>query len=265
MSIYGNPVVLGSSKGGGGDVPLLSKAAWDALSTAQKQAYGLVAVQDANIGFDRGELYYGADYLDLLTNSVAANILAQAFASHYVGGTDWDGVTLTASAEIVDSALRLTTSIAAYYQFAQSYSQPVTFYAVAKRYDSTSGNKTVLAIPYDASAGNLPNFFENNYALYTSVYGSDYSISGKQSNAWHVYTIAIDSVNRRAYFYIDGSFIRYIAFSASGRECVLGAATKSLLNSLPLDVKFMGVVSGQESDATILANHQNIMTYYEIS
>lgn len=57
---YG-PVTVNVS-GGGGDVPLLTRAQWDALSTAQKQAYGLVAVQDANSGFGRGELYYGADY-----------------------------------------------------------------------------------------------------------------------------------------------------------------------------------------------------------
>lgn len=60
MSIYGNPVMLGGS--GGGGVPLLSRAAWDALSTAQKQSYGLVAVQDANSGFYQGELYYGASF-----------------------------------------------------------------------------------------------------------------------------------------------------------------------------------------------------------
>ena len=48
--------------GGGGGVPLLTRAAWDALSTEQKQSYGLVAVQDLNSGFDRGYLYYGEDY-----------------------------------------------------------------------------------------------------------------------------------------------------------------------------------------------------------
>ena len=54
--------LMGAAGGGSSDVPLLTRAQWDALSTAQKQAYGLVAIQNANSGFDRGELIYGADY-----------------------------------------------------------------------------------------------------------------------------------------------------------------------------------------------------------
>lgn len=75
MSIYGNPVMMGGSGGGGGDIPLLTKAQWDALSTAQKQAYGLLAIQDADSGFDRGELVYGADYrvVELLQSGTARN------------------------------------------------------------------------------------------------------------------------------------------------------------------------------------------------
>ena len=72
MSIYGNPVMLGGSGGGGGgDVPLLTRAQWDALSTAQKQAYGLLAIQDANSGFNRGKLVYGADYLRIVPAEMA--------------------------------------------------------------------------------------------------------------------------------------------------------------------------------------------------
>lgn len=73
MSIYGNPVMLGGSGGGGGDVPLLTRTQWNALSTAQKQAYGLLAIQDENSGFDRGELVYGADYslVELLQSGTA--------------------------------------------------------------------------------------------------------------------------------------------------------------------------------------------------
>lgn len=60
---------------GGGSVPLLTRAQWNALSTAQKQAYGLLAIQDANSGFDRGELVYGADYqpVELLQSGTARN------------------------------------------------------------------------------------------------------------------------------------------------------------------------------------------------
>ena len=67
MSIWGNPVMLGGSGGGGGDVPLLTRAEWNALPISQKRSYGLVAIDDANEGFEIGELVYGADYLDIPT------------------------------------------------------------------------------------------------------------------------------------------------------------------------------------------------------
>lgn len=65
MSIYGNPIMLGAS-GGSTGIPLLTSAEWNALSKAQKQSYGLVAVQDTNTGFDQGELYYGANYIGIV-------------------------------------------------------------------------------------------------------------------------------------------------------------------------------------------------------
>ena len=86
MSIYGNPVMLGGSGGGGGgDVPLLTRAQWDALSIAQKQAYGLVAIQDANSGFDRGELVYGADYADFEVLQSGRGATSATFTAQYAG------------------------------------------------------------------------------------------------------------------------------------------------------------------------------------
>lgn len=72
---------------GGGGIPLLTRAEWDALSTAQKQAYGLLAIQDANSGFDRGELVYGADYrvVELLQSGTAKNAVtvSTTVTGHY--------------------------------------------------------------------------------------------------------------------------------------------------------------------------------------
>lgn len=56
------PVVVNVSGGGGGDVPLLTRAAWNALTIAQKRAYGLVAIQDYITGYLRGSLYNGAEW-----------------------------------------------------------------------------------------------------------------------------------------------------------------------------------------------------------
>ena len=92
MSIFGNPVMLGGSGGGGGDVPLLTRAEWNALSTAQKQAYGLLAIQDANSGFDRGELVYGADYVPIGVYLPASNpndIICEAYTDNFANAETW--------------------------------------------------------------------------------------------------------------------------------------------------------------------------------
>lgn len=43
---------------------LISRSDWNALTTAQKQAKGLVAIQDNATGYERGELVNGADYTE---------------------------------------------------------------------------------------------------------------------------------------------------------------------------------------------------------
>ena len=58
MSIYGNPVLMGSSAG----VEIISSSDWETMTTAEKQTYGLVAIQSANSGYLRGTLVYGEDY-----------------------------------------------------------------------------------------------------------------------------------------------------------------------------------------------------------
>lgn len=57
------PTAIRTISGGGGNtVPLLTSLEWSALSTAEKQAYGLVAIQDTNSGYERGFLVNGGDY-----------------------------------------------------------------------------------------------------------------------------------------------------------------------------------------------------------
>ena len=57
---------------GGGGIPLLSRADWTALTTAQKRAYGLVAIQDTSTGFKRGDLVNGVDYVGSIVQSGTA-------------------------------------------------------------------------------------------------------------------------------------------------------------------------------------------------
>lgn len=57
------PTAIRTISGGGGNtIPLLTSLEWNALSTAEKQAYGLVAIQDTDSGYERGILVNGEDY-----------------------------------------------------------------------------------------------------------------------------------------------------------------------------------------------------------
>ena len=48
---------------GSGGIPIISRDLWDSLPISTKRSYGLIAIQDRLIGFDRGELVNGADFI----------------------------------------------------------------------------------------------------------------------------------------------------------------------------------------------------------
>lgn len=49
---------------GSSGLELIQRAEWNALTTEEKQSYGLLAIQDVNIGFERGILVNGSDYVE---------------------------------------------------------------------------------------------------------------------------------------------------------------------------------------------------------
>ncbi len=71
MSIWGNPVTAG----GGGGLPLMTRGEWNALSLAEKQACGLLAIRDADTGYHRGEVVCGQDYraFEIVQSGTAAS------------------------------------------------------------------------------------------------------------------------------------------------------------------------------------------------
>lgn len=89
MSIWGNCITIGGGGGGGGDVPLLTSAQWSTLTTAQKQAYNLVAIQKSSSGFKRGTLVNGADYVPVgiyLPDSDESNVICEAYVANFASG-----------------------------------------------------------------------------------------------------------------------------------------------------------------------------------
>ena len=54
----------------GGGLETIAKADWDALTTAQKQRYGLIGIIENITGYDRGVIVNGADYVDATTEEL---------------------------------------------------------------------------------------------------------------------------------------------------------------------------------------------------
>lgn len=86
---------IGSISGGGGDLPTISRADWNLLTTEQKQAYDLVGIIDTDSGYVRGEIVYGQDYIDYsryLPSSNPTSIKCVAAIENFLNGsTTWGG------------------------------------------------------------------------------------------------------------------------------------------------------------------------------
>ena len=245
---------------------IITRSDWNALTTAQKQAKGLVAIQDASTGFMRGEFVNGADYHDtLLQYSTYSSILEEAKCENHTSGTDvWGGLTLSGNMDNdVDGGV-VTDGKVISKDFSDS-NVPVTVYALMRKNASPSGNKTLIGIPYSMSGNNCPNIFTNGTTVYTSVYGSDSAITGISSANYNLFTIALDATNKKADFYVNGNLVRNnLSYNSSGGYAAFGAGDKSLTNVISSAIKYIAIVSGYETSYTITNNHRLIMDAYNL-
>lgn len=271
MSIWGNPVMMGGSGGGGSDVPLLTRAEWNALSTAQKQAYGLLAIQDANSGFYRGELVYGADYIpSLLTASEVSSILAEAMCEYYqVGINTWGNLDLVGSSSMeieADGSVHFNgDGMSAYYDLGAA-NTPVTNYMVFKSLSSSNISRLISNV-YANNTGNSPGFYRNGANIYYTYYSGDTNTGVSAVDGFHCIAVSNAGGRQASTFYVDAvkkgnltpnNVGRYSEFSTTLR---MGGD----MYGGNYDIKYMAVVSGAESDATVIANMQSIMAHYGIS
>lgn len=265
MSIFGNPVMLGGSGGGGGgDVPLLTRAQWNALSTAQKQAYGLLAIQDANSGFNRGELVYGAAYIaSLLISSVAADVLTEAFAEYFNSGDNkWGDFDIIGSVASKDGdAVRFAGAWARC--GLSAVDTPVTVYCVFRQDPVQTGDLAIIGVPYAESNQQNPAFYSRNGTLMRSTYGAaDTSIGLSASDNYHVLTLVCD--RGTSYYYVDEVLKGNMTYSHSGSIVGLAGSVGGARKIQGLYL-YAAVVNGAETGDVVVANQQNIMAHYGLS
>ena len=265
MSIWGNPVQLGG--GGSSGAPILTRAQWNALSTAQKQAYGYVGIEDAVSGFFRGELVYGADYIgSLLSSSVAADVLAEAPCENYSSSLPlWGGLWLSGqSAFAVESDGAVRMSSAGQYAFytLNAADTPFTAYMVSKSRSTASGDYRLMMATYANNSGNAPGFFRKNANLWTTAFGQD-ADSGCSAAVMNVIAMSVSGPGGAAFF-VNGEKTSVKTLNHSGATIGFGGEPNQFGSHDDVDVYYAAVVSGAEADATVIANMQSIMAHYGI-
>ena len=119
-----------------------------------------------------------------------------------------------------------------------------------------------MDVPYSLTNGNAPSFYTPNgsFNVDCTVYAGNTNIPGLSCSVDHVYTLAIDSTNRKVRYFYDGTYFMEKTFSNSGDYVCFGRGMKNATSYIGTPVfSYIGVVSEFESDATVIANMQTIM------
>lgn len=255
--------------GGGGGVPLMTRAEWNALSTAQKQAYGLLAIQDANSGFDRGELVYGADYLKtLLVASAASSILAEAICEYYeVGIETWGNLSLVGTPLIeADGSMHFNgDGMSAYYDLGAA-NTPVTNYMVFKSLSSSDISRLISNV-YANTSRNSPGLYRNGANIYYTYYSGDTNTGVSAVDGFHCIAVSNAGGGQASTFYVDAVKKGTLTPDNVGRYSEFSATLQMGGNKYggDYDIKYMAVVSGAEPESTVIANMLSIMAHYGLS
>lgn len=268
-------VTLGGSGGGGGNVPLLTRTQWDNLTIAQKQACGLVAVQYANSGFNRGNLYNGADYtveMGYLPNSDPDNISCFARYENFDSSQlSWGEGTAPITFSAATS--RYQSEDAVYFDSKTSSKKfsiampsttcDFTLYCVAKGIAYASGDVFIMGSVYSWWYGGIIMLYHRSGTVWrTSVYDSDTDLI--DTGGGYV-AVALRSESMKAsWFAYGGTARKGIGYNNHATEFTFGSWGTANY-STDLAVKFVGMSTVAESDTDIEANLDNLAAQYGLT
>lgn len=263
------------------EIEPMTRAEWDALTTAQKQAKGLVGIKDASTGYNRGVIVNGADcpIISYLPNSNPEKLFCEAYAGNFNASADTWGSGIN-PVQYYDNEHKPTLDTAENAVYVNAYTDgycipyvdlkyptyPFTAYIVMKA-ESPSRDSRLLFCLNDRSGrqGIFLRGDEIHVGIWdddtsTGVYSTDYfvgvitlsAVSPTQDGAaGYVYDSANDAVVRITK--TPSITSRYITMcnpdlSQSGY----------LRNSINGWVRYFAVIDGAETQATIEANIRNL-------
>lgn len=144
------------------NVPILTRAEWDALTTSQKQSYGLLAIQDSSSGFLRGDFVDGASYktLNILqsgagTSSATFTVSAGGDYLLYVIGLNSEASTYQLNISVTKNGDALTGETMLFNSYVSS--------------GSNRRNYRVMYFSIQANVGDIIQINLANYSNYSSL------------------------------------------------------------------------------------------------
>ena len=257
----------GGGGGGGGDVTLLTADQWAALTTAQKQSYGLVAIQEASTGYLRGKLVNGADYVPIglyLPESDESKIICEAYTSIFdASALSWgngsspitiqDGLNPTLSQEEAAVYLPISTNGKFAYVDLGGASIPFTAYVVMRANNPGTYSRMIAAFN-TRSAGHGIMIYGSNLSV--SSWAND-TATGVSASSYFAAAIQF-AVSSSAFGLVEGGSVITKSPTDAGRYVTLGRTdiNQNTANAEPCNiyVRYMAVVKEAESQATVQAN-----------
>ena len=255
----------------GGSIPVILEADWDAMTTAQKQSYGLCVIQTASSGFKRGKYVNGADYLPIgiyLPYSNESDVICEAYGNNYNPNTRSWGygdkpiiLSATGSALNADGSVSImtkTNGTLAYVDLGAP-STVFTAYFVGKIKNAYS-NYTRLLSCLNSRSGNQGVLLYGT-TVTVSSWASD-SSTGINANNYFVGAIQFAGSGHALGAAISASgntpdFISKFP-SVAGRYLTIGRTDidPSVSNAEPtdMDVLYLGVTSTAENTTVIASN-----------
>ena len=255
---------------------IILKSDWDNMTTAQKQAKGLVAIQDASTGFKRGEFVNGADYVPkniYIPNSDETKVLCEAYVNNFDTTTNsWGNGDVPV--QYMDNTKKPTLDATENAVFATAYTtgavpymsvsdnpQNFTVYAVLKAYTLPTKYSRIIC----ATASRDRNYGIQLYGnpIIVSHWGDTYSSDISATSDYFVCAISNNSNSVKAYVYAgDTIFTNTATVNAVGTNISVGRTDidTSDTNAAPADIyiKYLASVAETETDAVIEANIQNL-------
>ena len=265
----------------GGGVTLFKQSDWDALTTAQKQAYGLVAIQKKNTGYKRGDLVYGADYVPIglyLPNSDIEHIICEAFVDNFISNTNYWGygdrqVVLSNQSSYYDSAEDAITiptksnGTLAYVDFGME-NYIYTAYIVGKIKLATGTDTRLLSSMMYPSVGNGMLLYGSQYVI-VGNWGSADTSSGIASISYFAAALQYGGPGSGLGVVRDANTVSSVITkspSRSGQYLTVGRTNinPDVQYPEPTDmyVRYLAVVNEAEPQQTILANLANLASEF---